>query len=226
MTMPGIYVPTEQLVQDKAEYARKGIARGRSLIGLSCSDGVLICAENASRTLHKVSEIYDRIGFGGVGRYNEFDQLRIAGVRHADLKGFTYSREDVDSRGLANQYAQLLGTIFTHEMKPMEVEILVGEVGLQMPGDRLFHIRYDGTVDDRVGFSVLGGDAEAVATRMEDGFDTDVDLGTALRKAVAALGGPERQLGAAELEVAILRRASTGRTFHRLEGEELASLLT
>src|SRR5437762_2573160 len=139
MSMP-FYVPPEQVMKDRADYARKGIARGRSLIAAACADGILICAENPSNTLRKVSEIYDRIAFAGVGRYNEFDQLRIAGVRHADLKGYSFSREDVDARSLANQYAQMLGQIFTHEMKPLEVEILVAEVGATTAGDQLYHI--------------------------------------------------------------------------------------
>ena len=128
MTMP-FYVAPEQVMKDRADYARKGIARGRSLIGATFADGILLCAENPSRMLRKISEIYDRIAFAGVGKYNEFDQLRIAGVRSADLKGYSFSREDVDARSLANQYAQILGQIFTHEMKPLEVEILVAEVG-------------------------------------------------------------------------------------------------
>ena len=145
MSMP-FYVAPEQVMKDRADYARKGIARGRSAVAVLYTEGILIAAENSSATLHKVSEIYDRIAFAGVGKYNEFDQLRIAGVRHADLKGFQYSREDVDARSLANQYAQILGQVFTHEMKPMEVEILVAEVGTATSHDRLFHILYDGTV--------------------------------------------------------------------------------
>ena len=140
MSMP-FYVAPEQMMKDRADYARKGIARGRSLVGAAASDGIVLCAENPSRLLRKVSEIYDRIAFAGVGKYNEFDQLRIAGVRHADLKGYSFSREDVDSRSLANQYAQMLGQIFTHEMKPMEVEILLAEVGHDSDGDQLFHIQ-------------------------------------------------------------------------------------
>src|SRR6187455_1053331 len=143
MTTP-FYVAPEQLMKDRADYARKGIARGRALVGIRFVDGIVVVAENPSETLRKVSEIYDRIAFAGVGKYNEFDQLRIAGVRHADLKGFSYSREDVDARSLANAYAQILGQIFTHEMKPMEVEILVSEVGADASHDRLFHILYDG----------------------------------------------------------------------------------
>ena len=161
MTQP-FYVAPEQVMKDRADYARKGISRGRSLIGLSCSEAILICAENPSRLLRKISEIYDRIAFAGVGKYNEFDQLRIAGVRSADLKGYAYSREDVDGRSLANGYAQMLGNVFTHEMKPMEVEILVAEVSGVPSDDRLFHILYDGTLIDQSGFTVLGGDADAV----------------------------------------------------------------
>src|SRR5215210_3667523 len=143
MSMP-FYVAPEQVMKDRADYARKGIARGRALAALMYDDGVAIVAENPSSTLRKVSEIYDRIAFGGVGRYNEFDQLRVAGVRAADLKGYQYSRHDVDARSLANNYAQILGQIFTHEMKPMEVEILVAEVGYAGMPDQLFHILYDG----------------------------------------------------------------------------------
>src|SRR3954451_60858 len=150
MSMP-FYVAPEQMMKDRADYARKGIARGRSLVAVVYTGGILICAENTSNTLHKVSEIYDRIAFAGVGRYNEFDSLRVAGVRAADLKGYSYSREDVDARGLANFYGQVLNNIFTHELKPMEVEVLVAEVGAESGGDQLFHITFDGTVvdDDR-----------------------------------------------------------------------------
>src|SRR6266550_5011210 len=176
MSMP-FYVAPEQVMKDRADYARKGIARGRSLAAVIYTDGVLICAENQSRTLHKVSEIYDRIAFAAVGKYNEFDTLRTAGVRHADLKGYNYSREDVDARSLANAYAQTLGQIFTHEMKPMEVEILVAEVGVDGHPDQLFHILYDGTVVDEENFTVLGGEAEAIAERLKEKFAEGLDLG-------------------------------------------------
>ncbi|MGZ4725602.1 MAG: proteasome subunit alpha, partial [Ilumatobacteraceae bacterium] len=153
MTMP-YYVAPEQVMKDRADYARKGIARGRAMVAVHFSDGVALVAENPSNTLRKISEIYDRIAFAGVGKYNEFDQLRVAGVRAADLKGYQYSRDDVDARGLANQYAQILGQVFTHEMKPMEVEILVAEVGYGADDYQLFHILYDGTVMDERRFSV------------------------------------------------------------------------
>ena len=156
MTMP-FYVAPEQVMKDRAEYAQKGIARGRSLVACVYADGILIVAENPSRSLHKVSEIYDRIAFAGVGKYNEFDQLRVAGVRHADTKGFAFSREDVDARSLANLYAQYLGQVFTHEMKPLEVEILVAELGVDGKPDQLYHIAYEGTITDEDRFAVLGG---------------------------------------------------------------------
>ena len=224
MSMP-YYVSPEQVMKDRADYARKGIARGRSLIGLTHADGVLIVAENHSRSLHKVSEIYDRVGFAAVGRYNEFDQLRIAGVRAADLKGYSYSREDVEARSLANSYAQMLGQVFTHEMKPLEVEILVAEVGLTPDDDRLFHILYDGTVMDQERFTVLGGDAETISERMKATYAEGQPLTTALRGAVAALAGADRTLTRRELEVATLDRAPARRTFTRLEGDELTALL-
>jgi len=169
MNMP-FYVAPEQVMKDRADYARKGIARGRALVAVRYVDGIALVAENPSNTLRKISEIYDRIAFAGVGKYNEFDQLRVAGVRAADLKGYQYSRDDVDARSLANNYAQILGQIFTHEMKPMEVEILVAEVGVTPDGDQLFHILYDGTVMDERRYTVLGGDAEAIGGRMKDTF--------------------------------------------------------
>jgi len=224
MSMP-YYVAPEQVMKDRADYARKGIARGRSLVGLVCADGILLCAENPSSTLRKVSEIYDRIAFAGVGRYNEFDQLRIAGVRAADLKGFSYSREDVDARSLAQQYAQILGQIFTHEMKPMEVEVLVAEVAGAAHDDQLFHVLYDGTVMDDDFFTVLGGDAEAITERMKASYAEGLGLGPALVAATAALSGPDRALAAADLEVAVLDRVGGRRAFRRLADDEVTGLL-
>ncbi|HVX18012.1 MAG TPA: proteasome subunit alpha [Acidimicrobiales bacterium] len=219
------YVAPEQVMKDRADYARKGIARGRALVALSCAGGVVICAENTSDTLRKVAEIYDRIGFAGVGRYNEFDQLRIAGVRHADLKGFSFSREDVDARSLANAYAQMLGQIFTHEMKPLEVEILVAEVQATPAADQLFHILYDGTVMDEGGFCVLGGEADAVTARVQQGWAEALDLQAAVRLAAEALAGPARQLDAGDFEVAVLERGAERRAFRRLDDAEVADLL-
>lgn len=224
MSMP-FYVAPEQVMKDRADYARKGIARGRSLCAVVYDDGIVICAENSSATLRKISEIYDRIAFAGVGKYNEFDQLRVAGVRHADMKGYAYSREDVDARSLANAYAQMLGQIFTHEMKPMEVEILVAEISDGPQRDELFHILYDGSVVDEDRFSVLGGEADPIVARLEESWSDGLDLRGALRAAVDALCGPDRSLGAGELEVAVLARSNGRRKFARIEGEELADLL-
>ena len=222
------YVAPEQVMKDRADYARKGIARGRSIISSTYENGIIIVAENSSNTLHKVSEIYDRIGFAGVGRYNESNSLRIQGIRHADLKGFNYSRYDVDALSLANQYAQILGQTFTNEMKPLEVEILVAEIGEtadEADNDQLFHILYDGTVFDRDRFAVLGGDAEAITSRIDDGFEPRLAVGAALKQAQAALAGPDRTLVADDLEVAILDRDHGRRTFRRIVGEELAGLV-
>jgi len=224
MSMP-FYVSPEQMTKDRADYARKGIARGRAMAACTYQGGVLLCAENPSRMLRKISEIYDRIGFGGVGKYNEFDQLRIAGVRAADLKGYAFSREDVDARALANQYAQMLGHVFTAEMKPMEVEILVAEVGADASGDQLFHILYDGTLVDETGWCVLGGEAEAIGERMGAAWVEGGTLGEALRAAVGALAGPDRTVDAAELEVAVLDRGNGRRSFRRIDDDEVASLL-
>jgi proteasome alpha subunit len=224
MSMP-FYVAPEQVMKDRADYARKGIARGRSLAALIYDDGIVICAENPSRTLRKVSEIYDRIAFAGVGKYNEFDQMRIAGVRHADLKGYSFSREDVDARSLANQYAQILGQIFTHEMKPMEVEILVAELGHAPGEDQLFHILFEGTVSDEQGYTVLGGEAEAIAERLSSSYREGLTLAEAVQAATAALAGPDRTLTADDLEVAALARSNGRRAFRRIEDGDLAELL-
>jgi proteasome alpha subunit len=233
MSMP-FYVAPEQVMKDRADYARKGIARGRSLVAIVYDDGILLCAENPSRTLHKISEIYDRIAFAGVGKYNEFDSLRTAGVRHADLKGYSFSREDVDARSLANAYAQTLGQVFTHEMKPLEVEILVAEVampearadlGQPHSEDQLFHILYDGTVVDEEGFTVLGGEAEVIDDRLKEAFRPGLDLRSALRTAVDALAGPDRTIESKALEVAVLARSDGRRAFRRLSEDDIAGLL-
>jgi proteasome alpha subunit len=225
MTMP-FYVSPEQVMKDRADYARKGIARGRSLVAFSATDGIVIVAENAYRTLHKVGEIYDRIAFAGVGKYNEFEMLKIAGVRHADLKGYAYSREDVTARSLANAYAQTLGQVFTHEMKPYEVEILVAQVGDTPAGDELFHILYDGTVQDEEGHTVLGGQAEAIAQMLETRYQSGLSVDDALRLGASVLGendGPP--LVPEQLEVAVLQRGVTGRAFRRVKGDELGRVL-
>src|SRR5579875_2751642 len=175
------YVAPEQVMKDRAEYAQKGIARGRSLVATVYRDGVLIVAENPSRSLHKISEIYDRIAFAGVWKFNEYDQLRVAGVRHADTKGYAYSRDDVDARSLANVYIGYLGQVFTHEMKPMEVEILVAEVGLEPGSDALYHISFDGALVDAEHYVALGGESETISERLAEGFDTGRDLPAALK---------------------------------------------
>ncbi len=224
MSMP-FYVAPEQVMKDRAEYAQKGIARGRSLIASAYAGGLLIVAENPSRSLHKISEIYDRIAFAGVGKYNEYDQLRVAGVRHADTKGFAFSREDVDARSLANLYAQYLGNVFTHEMKPLEVEILVAELGADGRPDQLYHIAYEGTITDEEHFAVLGGDAETISERFSSSWQEGWDLSEALRATVQALSGPDRSLQEHDLEVALLSPRNGRRSFQRISDDELARLL-
>ena len=224
MTMP-MYVSPEQLMKDRADYARKGISRGRAAVACTYADGVLLCAENPSNTLRKLGEIYDRIAFVGVGKYSEFDQLRIAGVRHADLKGYSFSRDDVDALWLANQYAQTLGQYFTHEMKPLEVEMIVAEIGEESAADQLFHLLYDGTVMDTRGFVVIGGEADVIRGRMEEGWGQEMILSVAVSVSVSALAGPDRTLVPDDLEVAVLSRENGRRAFGRLEGGDLAELL-
>jgi len=219
------YVAPEQVMKDRADYARKGIARGRALVAIRYLDGIALVAENPSNTLRKISEIYDRIAFAGVGKYNEFDQLRVAGVRAADLKGYQYSRDDVDARSLANQYAQILGQIFTHEMKPMEVEILVAEVGIEGAPDQIFHILYDGTVMDAGDHRVLGGDAEAIGGRLTTAYAEGMSLAAAVQAATAALSGGDRTLRGDDLEVAVLSRSNGRRCFLRLSDDEVDAVL-
>ncbi|MBU97678.1 MAG: proteasome subunit alpha [Acidimicrobiaceae bacterium] len=227
MSMP-FYVSPEQMMEDRADYARKGISRGKALIALSFKQGILIVAENPSNTLHKVSEIYDRIAFAGVGKYNEFDQLRIAGVRHADLKGYSFSREDVGARNLANEYAQMLGQIFTHEMKPMEVEILVAEISHESDDiqSQMFHIFYDGTVKDETDYVVLGGQTEAITDRFAPNYKKNLTLTKALALAVNSLAGDDRELLPDDLEVAELSVRNGRRAFRRIAGDELDKLLS
>ena len=224
MSMP-FYVPPEQMMKEKADFARKGIARGRALIALQYADGIVLVAENPSSNLRKISEIYDRIAFAGVGKYNEFDQLRQAGVRAADLTGYQFSRRDVQGRGLANQYAQIMGQAFTHESKPLEVEILIAEVGLDATQDRLFHITYDGTVIDETASCILGGDTESISSRLADKVVPTQDLSAAVTLAVSALSGPDRTLTADDLEVAVLKRGTERRCFARIPQGEIDLLL-
>jgi len=223
------YVSPEQAMKDKADYASKAITRGRSGVVIEYDGGILFVAPNPSRALNKFSEIYDRIAFAAVGRYNEFENLRKAGVRYADTTGFQYDRQDVTARGLANWYAQLLGTIFTESNKPFEVEIVVAEVGETPDRDQIYRITFDGSVADEHGFVVMGGHADQVATAVKERFSEGMTLTGALGVATAALAGQandeRKELTAAQLEVAVLDRSRARRTFRRLTGARLESLL-
>jgi proteasome alpha subunit len=224
------YVSPEQIMRDKSDYARKGIARGRAVLVMVYADGVLFCGENPSRALHKISEIYDRIAFAAVGKYNEFENLRLAGVRYADLRGYQYDRSDVTSRGLANAYAQTLGTIFTESGKPYEVELTVAEVGDAPADDQLYRLTYDGSVAEEHGYVVMGGNSEPISAAVKDAFAADASLEDAVRLAVKALGaagdGAEaRTIAPAALEAAVLDRTRTRRTFKRLTAERLGTIL-
>jgi len=225
------YASPEQIMRDRSEYARKGIARGRSVVVLTYDGGVLFVAENPSNALHKVSEIYDRIGFAAVGKYNEFENLRVAGVRLADLRGYSYDRRDVTGRGLANAYAQTLGSIFTEQSKPYEVEVCVAQVGATPEEDELYRLTYDGSVGDEPGFVAMGGQSEAIAGVLRTGHKSTLGLRAAVRLAVRALAsiggenGAPRTLTGPQLEVAVLERAREGRAFRRIVGAALEKLL-
>jgi proteasome alpha subunit len=230
MSVP-FYVSPEQLMRDRADFARKGIAKGRSAIALQYADGILFVAENRSPALHKVAEIYDRMAFAAVGRYNEFENLRIAGVRLADMRGYSYDRRDVTGRALANAYAQTLGAIFSSGgEKPLEVEILVAEIGNTPAADQIYRLTYDGSIADVRGYAVMGGPAEQVADYIGEHYAEGISLAGALRLAVDALGhdGTEtRQLEPDQLEVAVLDRTRTQvRKFKRISEETLARILS
>jgi proteasome alpha subunit len=229
MSMP-FYVSPEQLMKDRADFARKGIARGRSVAVVQYADGIVFVSENPSQALHKVSEIYDRIAFAAVGRYNEFENLRIAGVRLADMRGYAYDRRDVTGRGLANAYAQTLGTIFSSGgEKPYEVEIFVAEVGDAPEQDQIYRLTYDGQVADEHGFAVMGGSADTVTSHLREHYREGASLEDAVRLAVEALGGSDgenREIAAHDLEVAVLDRTrSRKRKFQRIAAPRLASML-
>jgi proteasome alpha subunit len=221
------YVSPDQLMKDRSEYAHKGIARGRSVIGVEYSDGLLFIAENPSTTLHKISEIYDQIAFAGVGKYSEFEDLRIAGIRHADLRGYSYGREDVKARDLANAYSQALSTIFTQQMKPYEVEILVGEVNGDVDGTSIYHVLFDGSVSDEHGFVAIGGHADELTTSLKERYAAGWDLETAVKTAVEVLASPEsRSIEASQIEAGALDRTRTQRRkFRRLKDSEIAGSL-
>ena len=240
MSMP-FYVAVDQQMKDRADFAQKGIARGRSVVTATYADGVLFVAENPSNTLRKISEIYDRIGFAAVGKYNEFESLRRAGIQLADLRGYSYDRADVSGLSLANAYATTLGTVFTEQPKPYEVELCVAEVakpGRDTPS-QLYRIGYDGSVVDETRFLVMGGHTDAITTALAESFEPGLELAAALRVAVDALSTPvsapagnggdataaPRELTAADLEVAVLDRTRPRRAFRRLGHDEVSTLL-
>jgi proteasome alpha subunit len=232
VTMP-YYASAEQIMRDRSELARKGIGRGRSVVVLTYADGVLFVAENPSSTLHKVSEIYDRIGFAAVGKYNEFENLRRAGIQHADLRGYSYDRRDVTGASLANAYAQTLGGIFTEQAKPYEVEICVAEVG--PPGAvetvaQLYRITYDGSIGDEADFITMGGTTEPISAALTQAYRPGMTLTEAVGTAVDALqqvggGGEPRTLDVASLEVAVLEQSRPRRAFRRLPAAALVPML-
>lgn len=221
MTMP-LYVPPEQLIKDRADFARKGIARGRPIAVLEYAAGVLLIGGNPSGSLHKLSEIYDRIAFAGVGRFNEFEMLRVAGIRYADLKGYSYSRADVTAKGLANAYAQTLGQIFTHEVKPYEIEVIVAEFGSTADETHIYRIQFDGTLRDVDGYGAVGGKDEDLEKLIGQGYDRDATLDGALKTAADAIESIEEvTIAAADWEAAVLEPGNGRRTFRRLTGDEI-----
>jgi proteasome alpha subunit len=226
------YVSPEQLMKDRADFARKGIARGRSVVVISCREGIALVAENPSPSLHKIGEIYDKIAFAAVGKYNEFESLRQAGVRYADVRGYSYDREDVTARGLASVYAQSLGAVFTAEQKPFEVELAVAEVGPSQETDHLYRLTFDGSIADERGFIVMGGQADKVSEAVAAGWQGELDFAAAIRLALAGLVADKETttLPASAVEVAVLDRRpengrGTRRAFRRLEDADIEALL-
>jgi proteasome alpha subunit len=221
------YVSPEQLMKDRADYARKGIARGKSIVAIECEPGIVMVAENPSATLQKLSEIYDRIAFAAVGKYNEFENFRKAGVRLADLTGYAYGREDVMAKAVANSYAQALGAIFTEQMKPYEIEILVAQVGETQESDEMYRVLYDGSLTDEQGVMAMGGHADALMESLRDAYRPGLDLAEAVRLGTSSLAqaDPSRTLTPEGLEVAWLDRNRARRAFVRLGDAEVAAML-
>ncbi len=222
------YVAPEQMMKDRSDYAHKGIARGRSVLGFEYADGLLFLAENPSTTLHKISEVYDQVAFAGVGKYSEFEEMRIAGIRLADLRGYQYGREDVKARDLANAYSQALSTIFTQQMKPYEIELLIGEVDGDESGTSIYHVLFDGSVSDEQGYVAMGGHAEDLSDALKDRYASGWDLATAVRTAVTVLATvPEtREVPAEQIEAGILDRTSSHRRkFRRLTPAEIEAAI-
>jgi proteasome alpha subunit len=230
VSMPFGYVSPAQAMRDKAEYARQGIARGRSCVTLEYEGGILMMAPNPSSALHKISEIYDRIAFAAVGRYNEYETLRKAGITYADVTGYQFDRHDVTARGIANYYAQNLGTIFTENLKPFEVEIVVAEVGAQPEADQIYRITFDGSVTDEPGYVAFGGQADQVSTVLKERYSPGMSLTEAFAAALAALSasgnGERNEMTANQLEVAILDRTRDHRAFRRIRAARLEELIS
>jgi len=225
MTSP-FYVPPEQLVKDRADFARKGVSRGRPIVVLQIAEGVLLIGENPSVSLRKIGEIYDRIAFAGVGRFNEFETLRVAGIRYADLKGYSYARTDVTGKSLANAYSQTLGQIFSHEIKPYEVDIVVVELGIDTASDKLFRVQFDGTLRDAARYVVLGAGADAISEILSESLTEDMSLETATVLAAGSIQQvEERQIDASEWVSGLLQRSAGRRKFRRLTTQELTEAL-
>lgn len=223
MTMP-FYVPPEQLMKDRAEFAQKGIAKGRSIIAAEYSDGVVMLAENSSRALNKIGELYDQMAFAGVGKYNEFEALRVAGIRHADLKGYSYGRADVAAKSLANAYSQTLGAVFTESVKPYEIEILIVEIGDTPEATRLFRVRYDGTLVDEARFCAIGGQEDELTSQLESLYQAEGTLSEAIKFTAEAFESVEaKSIGPDDWEAAVLDRTNGRRMFRRVSAEEITS---
>jgi proteasome alpha subunit len=222
MTMP-MYVPPEQLIKDRAEFAKKGIARGRPIVIISYVDGVLLLGENPSGSLQKIGEIYDAVAFAGVGRFNEFESLRVAGIRYADLKGYSYGRLDVTAKGLANAYAQTLGQVFTHEVKPYEIELMVVEIGDDPGATQIYRVQFDGTLRDLDHLGAIGGEDEELSSRLESGFNEGMSLAAALRLGCEAIESDDEEVVPPdEWEAAVLDRTNGRRKFRRLDADTVA----
>jgi proteasome alpha subunit len=228
MTVP-FYVSPEQITRDKADFARKGIARGKSVVLIQAKDAIVFVAENPSKALHKISEIYDRIGFAAVGKYNEFENLRVSGIRFADLRGYAYDRSDVSARSLANAYAQTLGTVFTDALKPLEVELLVAEIGTSMENDEIYRLTFDGSVVDEKNFVAIGGDSEKINELLKASWRNEIESKEAIKLSLKMLNEAstsDKKITNESIEVAVLDRKKSGRKFVRLSQSELSQILS
>jgi proteasome alpha subunit len=229
------YVSPEQIMQEKEDFARKGIEKAKEVIALEYQDGIVMVAENPLATVFKISEIYDRITLAATGLYPDYEALRVAGIQAAEVKGFTYNREDVTAKWLTNVYSQHIGAIHRQaDAKPLEIELLLCEIREDASSsNRIYHLSFDGTFWEDNRYAVIGGRAEKITANLEDKYTEGLDLNGAVKLAVKVFETLEAEVGnehpyeitADTIEAAVLDETRNRRKFRRLLPDELNEIL-